>query len=88
MGHTVQYDPTTDIRISILKLIESLVDHPGEVEVTINKGGMTVIFEVTCNQLDIGKLVGKRGSMAEALRVVVKSLGAKHGVRAMIEICD
>ena len=76
------------IRVVLQIVTRALVDRPEELNVTITQGEQTCVYEVRCAQKDTGKLVGKKGAMAEALRTIIKSLSAKNRVRAILEICD
>ena len=74
---------------SVLEAVtRALVDKPEDLTVSITQGDQTCVYEVKCAKNDTGKLVGKRGVMAEALRTIMKSLSAKNRIRAILEICD
>ena len=51
-------------------LVKALVDNPDEVNVTQIDGEKTVIFELRCNQSDIGKVIGKQGRTIKAIRTL------------------
>ena len=64
----------------------SLVDHPDEVKVaTIEKDGETVV-ELKVAASDMGKVIGKQGRIAKAIRVVVKAAAAKDNRNVGLEI--
>ena len=68
-------------------LVESLVDNPDEVQVTeTSRKGNTVYLEVTVNQSDIGKVIGKGGRIANAIRTVVNTHAARQNLRAVVDI--
>jgi uncharacterized protein len=67
-------------------LAKSLVDNPDEVEVSQVEGERSVILELRVNPEDMGKVIGKQGRIAQALRAIVKAAAVKDGKRVMIEI--
>ena len=69
-------------------LVKALVDNPDEVNVTQIDGEKTVIFELRCNQSDIGKVIGKQGRTIKAIRTLLGSAAAKANMRAMLEIVE
>ncbi len=69
-------------------VVKALVDHPEEVSVTQIDGEKTVIFELRCNESDIGKVIGKQGRTIKAIRTLLGSAAAKAGMRAMLEIIE
>ena len=77
---------------SIRKILEDLakhlVDKPDDCSITYTQGEQTVVYEVRVAAGEIGKIVGKKGAMAEALRTILKSLAAKNRIRAVLEIVD
>lgn len=77
-----------EIKQTLEWLTKKLVDRPDELSINMNEGDQTVIYELRCAKDEIGKIVGKKGAMAEALRTILKSLSAKQRIRANLEICD
>jgi len=69
-------------------IAKSLVDVPNEVQITEIDGEKTIIFELRCNAKDIGKIIGKSGKTVGAMRVLLNSIAAKQGRKAMIEVVD
>lgn len=67
-------------------LAKSLVDKPEEVEVTQVEGERSLILELRVSPDDMGKVIGKQGRIAQALRTIVKAAAVKDGKRVMIEI--
>lgn len=67
-------------------LAKSLVDHPDEVKVSQIDGERSVILELRVSPEDMGKVIGKQGRIAQALRTLVKAAAVKEGKRVMIEI--
>ncbi len=69
-------------------IAKSLVDAPNEVQITEIDGEKTVIFELRCNAKDVGKIIGKSGKTVGAMRVILNSMAAKQGRKAMLEVVD
>jgi predicted RNA-binding protein YlqC (UPF0109 family) len=69
-------------------LAKSLVDHPDEVRVEETETDTTVVLELNVAKDDIGKVIGKQGRIARALRTIVKASAVKNGKRAIVEIVD
>ncbi len=67
-------------------LAKALVDKPEDVEVSQVEGERSVILELRVAPEDMGKVIGKQGRIAQALRTIVKAAAVKDGKRVMIEI--
>jgi uncharacterized protein len=65
---------------------ERLVDAPDEVRVTRVERDRSVVFEIAVAADDTGKVIGKQGRVANALRQVVKAAATKTRMRASVEI--
>jgi len=78
--------------MSLKELIEyiakSLVDHPEEVEVYEVGGERTTILELRVAEDDLGKVIGKRGRIAEAMRTILSASAAKLKKRVDLEIIE
>ncbi|MCZ7661849.1 MAG: KH domain-containing protein [Thermoleophilia bacterium] len=69
-------------------LAKALVDSPDDVRVEVTETDTTVVLELNVAKEDIGKVIGKQGRIARALRTVVKASAVKNGKRAIVEIVD
>ncbi|NLK51148.1 MAG: KH domain-containing protein [Syntrophomonadaceae bacterium] len=67
-------------------LARSLVDYPDKVEVNQVEGEKSIILELRVDEDDMGKVIGKQGKIAKAMRTVVKAAAAKEGKRVVLEI--
>ena len=68
-------------------LVGQLVDHPDEVEVTaFETKKQETVLELRVAESDTGKVIGKGGRIAQALRTVVKAAALKNGQRVSVEI--
>lgn len=69
-------------------LAQALVDEPEAVDVSEVEGERSVILQLRVAPDDVGKVIGKEGRIAKALRTVVKAAAVKNGKKAMVEIID
>ena len=67
-------------------IVKSLVDSPDYVEVTETSGSSVIILEISVGQSDIGKVIGKEGRIANAIRTIVKAAAAKSDKKVTVEI--
>jgi uncharacterized protein len=69
-------------------LAKALVDHPDDVQIEMIEGERSVILQLKVHPDDIGKVIGKQGRIAQALRTLVKAAATKQGKNAIVEILD
>jgi uncharacterized protein len=69
-------------------LARSLVDHPEEVRVEQFDTPDGVLLRLTVDKEDVGKVIGKQGRIARAIRTVVKASAVRDGRQATVEIAD
>lgn len=67
-------------------IAKALVDHPDEVIVTEKTEGKSIIVELHVAQSDMGKVIGKQGRIAKAIRSVVKAASSRDNKRVDVEI--
>ncbi|MDR9757483.1 MAG: KH domain-containing protein [Thermacetogeniaceae bacterium] len=67
-------------------LAESLVEYPDQVEVNEIEGENALIVELKVASSDIGKVIGKQGKIARAIRALAKAKGNKIGRKVIVEI--
>jgi predicted RNA-binding protein YlqC (UPF0109 family) len=67
-------------------IAKALVDNPDEVEVSEIEGTQSVIIELKVADEDMGKIIGKQGRIAKAIRTVVKAAAIKENKRVVVEI--
>ncbi|MEK9658198.1 MAG: KH domain-containing protein [bacterium] len=65
---------------------KSLVDNPDEVRVNETAGESIVILEISVAGDDVGKVIGKEGRIANAIRTIVKAAAAKQDKKVTVEI--
>ena len=69
-------------------IAQALVDHPEQVSVKEVEGGQTTVLELTVAKEDIGKVIGKQGRTASAMRTILSAASAKIKRRAVLEIVE
>ena len=71
----------------LLELIaKSLVDNPDDVVVEEKESDSTTVLELRVNPSDMGKVIGKQGRIAKAIRSVVKAASIKENKRVIVDI--
>jgi predicted RNA-binding protein YlqC (UPF0109 family) len=69
-------------------IAKSLVDDPDAVQVRAIEGEKTLILELTVGDGDLGKVIGKEGRTARAMRTLLAATSAKQSRRAVLEILE
>ena len=69
-------------------IITSLVSEPSEVSINEQDGEKEITFQVKVKETDMGKVIGKEGRIAKAIRTIMKSIANKEGKRVNIEFID
>ncbi len=73
----------------LIKIIaQALVDHSEQVEVLEVEGKHISVLELKVAKEDIGKIIGKRGRTAQAIRTILSAASAKEKTRAVLEIIE
>ena len=70
------------------QMAKALVDRPEEVSVSVVDGERTAVFELRVAKSDIGKVIGKQGNTARAMRTLLSATGTKLGKRYVLEILE
>lgn len=69
-------------------IARALVDQPEEVSVTLIEGQQTTVLELQVAQDDLGKVIGKQGRTARAMRALLGVAGSKENQRYVLEILE
>jgi len=70
-------------------MVKELVDSPDDVDITEEEEDeRTVIFKLKVAEDDLGKVIGKKGRTANALRVLMRAASAKRGKSSIVKIMD
>ncbi len=70
----------------IRNIAEALVDEPNQVRINEISGTNTSVIELSVAQSDIGKIIGKQGRTAQAMRTLLNAVSGKHRRRVSLEI--
>jgi len=73
---------------SLEAIITSLVNEPSEVSINQVDGDKSIVFEVKVANSDMGKVIGREGRIAKAIRTIMKALAAKEGKKVSVEFID
>ena len=77
---------TVDAPEFIAYVVRSIVDDPSQVRVTEIEGAYTTIYEVSVAPEDVGRVIGREGRVANAMRTLLRVVIARQGKRATLEI--
>jgi len=69
-------------------IAKALVDHPEEVSVSEVEGNQTAVLELKVAKEDLGKVIGKQGRTARAMRTILSAASAKVKKRTVLEIIE
>ena len=69
-------------------IIESLVEDKDKIQINQIDGERNTVFEVKVSSNDMGRIIGKEGRIAKAIRTIFKAVGAKDKKRVTIEFID
>lgn len=72
----------------ILYVVKQIVDYPDEVEVTRKIDDLGVLLSLKVGKNDMGKIIGKNGQTAKALRVLLRIVGSKYNTRVNLKILE
>lgn len=70
------------------QIVKALVDNPEQVQITEIEGSQIVVLELRVDKSDMGKVIGKQGKTANAIRALLNAASGKAGKRFMLEILD
>jgi predicted RNA-binding protein YlqC (UPF0109 family) len=76
------------MRALIETMAKALVDKPEDVNVTEVEGEKTTVYELRVSENDLGKVIGKQGKTARAMRTILSAAGTKLGKRCVLEILE
>lgn len=77
-----------DFKELVEYMVKSLVDNPDEVEIHEVEGEKSTILELKVRKEDIGKVIGKHGRIARAIRTILNASATKLGKKIVLEILD
>ena len=69
-------------------VIESLVEDKASISINETQNGNELKYEVKVSEKDMGRVIGKRGKIAQSIRTVMKAIAAKEDKKVIIEFID
>ena len=72
----------------ILTIVRAMVDHPESVSVSEINGDQMTVFELNVAKEDLGKVIGKQGQNAKAIRTILNAASSRERRRSVLEIID
>lgn len=72
----------------LLYIAQNLVDHPEQVTVKELVRDDEIIFEVSAEKSDMGKIIGRQGRIIKEIRILMRSVAKRQGKRVSVEIVD
>ena len=69
-------------------IAKALVDYPEQVSVNVLEGSQSIVLELSVAKVDLGKVIGKQGRTAKAIRIILGAASAKIRKRAILEIVE
>jgi len=72
----------------IIKIAQALVDNPEQLQIAEIEGSQTVVLELRVDKSDMGRIIGKQGRTANAIRTLLNAASGKAGKRYVLEIVE
>ena len=72
----------------VITMVKALVDKPEEVSLREVEGEKTTVLELRVAKEDLGKVIGKQGKTAQAMRTILNAMATKLKKRAVLEIIE
>ena len=69
-------------------IVQNLVDNPDEVSVTEREADAETVFEVRVADGDMGKVIGRQGRVVKEIRVLMKAVAQRRGMKVSVEVLD
>lgn len=78
----------SELNALIRTIIGALVDDPTQIEINEVDGAQLRMIEVTVGKGDVGKVIGRQGKTADAIRTILYAVSGKEGKRTILQILD
>ncbi|EJN3238319.1 KH domain-containing protein [Listeria monocytogenes] len=72
----------------ILSIVKPLVDHPEDVVITPEETDTSLTYKLSVSKEDMGRVIGKQGRIAKAIRILVYAVGSKNDKKIRLEIIE
>lgn len=78
----------TDVKELVLTIVRPLVSHPEQIELDVNESDEFIEYNLSVHPEDIGRIIGKQGRVAKAIRTIVYSVRIQGPKRVRLNILD
>ncbi|MBI5301551.1 MAG: KH domain-containing protein [Chloroflexi bacterium] len=75
-----------NLQVLVAFIAKTLVEHPDQVDVRMNEKNGSIALELYVAQGDMGRVIGKSGRIANAMRTLVRVAAAREGKRVMLDV--
>ena len=72
----------------LIQIVKALVDNPEQVQINVIESTQTVVLELKVAKSDMGKIIGKQGRTAQAIRTIISAASGKSRKRYLFEIVE
>jgi len=79
---------TSSVETLIKSMVGAIVDDVASVSVEVVDSSKGLLYEVKVGKSDVGKIIGKQGRIANAIRTLAKAAGAKDGTKIMVNVLN
>ena len=79
---------TQDIAGLVECVVKPLVDYPDDLEITSREDGGAVLIEISVNEEDTGKVIGRQGRVIKSIRTLARAAASRQDLHAEVEIAD
>ena len=79
---------TQDIAGLVECVVRPLVDYPDDLEITSREEGGAVLIEISVNEEDTGKVIGRQGRVIKSIRTLARAAASRNDMRVEVEILD
>ena len=83
---TVKNEVDNTLKDLTLRMAQAVVNNPDEVRVELIEGASMIVLELSVGPDDMGRIIGKKGQTANAMRTLLRSSAAQNGKRVNLEI--
>lgn len=77
-----------DIKVYIENMIRPILSKPGDLAIDVMADELGVLYTLSANKADFGRIIGKQGGTINAIRTIVRIVGLTYGIRPSVKIPD
>ena len=79
---------TQDLTGLVDSVVRPLVDYEEDLEITSHEEGATTVIEISVNEEDAGKVIGRQGRVIKSVRTLARAAASRNGMQVEVEILD